>query len=79
MVTKLPTKNTGRYGQRRPSNNNKAIELGMRIFNPRYPLSFPLKVAKFQICPLIFHAFMKITLQLVNLIGNNAAGEGELC
>ena len=42
-------RNTRNYGQCRPSNNEKANQFRMKIFNGGYPLSFPLKVANFQI------------------------------
>ena len=39
----------------------KGTKFGMRLFNGRYCVKLPLKVAKFQIRPSRFYAFMSIT------------------
>ena len=38
----LSTKEKEAYGQFRPSNNEKVLNYGMRMFNGMYPLSFPV-------------------------------------
>ena len=48
-------RNTRNYGQCRPSNNEKAIQFRMRIFNGTYPLSLQLKVSNMNIEILRLH------------------------
>ena len=39
-------RNTGNYGDCRPSNNKKATKFEIRLFSGTYTSKFPLKVAK---------------------------------